>query len=145
MEGPSVSKSFLKDLRLMDKRLSVAWNGKNHVIRYQRPQGDAVNVYRINNEDGSYRAPNNHDLEILKGGDLCQEDMKTRLQKLALYSEKIQEKARADAADNIRHLTLDNRRQLTNAAIQLTNQGKANSTFRRITAKPSKNAVKVIP
>lgn len=132
MEGPSVSKSFMKDLRLMDKRLGITWNGRNHIITYQRPQGDAVSVYRIKNEDGSYKPPDARDLIVLRGGDLCGEDMKTRLQHAAAYSESIREKANRDAHDNIRAMTLDNRRQLANTVARIGNYSKGNSTFRRI-------------
>jgi len=69
------------------------------------------------------------------GGDLAREDMKSRLLKLSYASEKMREKAKADARDNIRHLTRDNRIQLANAAVQLTNQSKGNSQFRRVEQK----------
>jgi hypothetical protein len=145
MEGPSVSKSFMRDLKLMDKRLGIKFNGEHHVITYLRPQGDAVNVYRVKADNGGYRDPDTRDLIALRKGDLSAEGVKSRLQKLAAYSENIREKAKADAYDNVRAMTRDSRVQLANAAIQLTNQGKGNSAHRRIAPKPSKNVVKVIP
>jgi len=132
MEGPSVSRGFLKDLKLMDSRLGIRWNGEHHVITYRRPQGDAVNVYRVKAEDGGYRPPDARDLIALRGGDLSQEGMKTRLQKLSLYSERIREQAKKSAADNIRAMTLDNKNQLSKMAIQAANFSKGNATFRRI-------------
>ena len=132
--GPSVSRGFLKELKNLDPRLSVFWNGNHQVIRFQRPNGEAVNIYRVKAEDGGYREPDQRDLMAVAGGDLAREDMKSRLLKLSYASEKMREKAKADARDNIRHLTRDNRTQLANAAIQLTNQGKGNSAHRRIPA-----------
>jgi len=130
--GPSVSRGFLKDLKNLDPRLSVFWNGNHQVIRFQRPNGEAVNIYRVKAEDGGYREPGQRDLLAVAGGDLAKEDMKTRLLKLSYASEKMREKARADARDNIRYMTKDSKTQLANAAIQLTNQGKGNSAHRRI-------------
>lgn len=144
MQGPSISPSFMRDLKNMDSRLGIKWNGRTYVITYARAFGEPVNIHQVKDENGGFRYPDRRDLEFIKGGDLSSTDMKTRLQKLSAYSEAIREKARKDARENIRHMTLDNRRQLANAAIRLTNQGKGNSTFRRIDHKPSKNAVTVI-
>jgi len=130
--GPSVSRGFLKDLKNLDKRLDVKWNGANHIITFLRANGEAVNVYRVKTENGGYREPDQRDIMAVAGGDLAREDMKSRLLKLSYASEKMREKARADARDNIRYMTKDSKTQLANAAIQLTNQGKGNSAHRRI-------------
>lgn len=132
MDGPSVSRSFLKDLKLMDPRLGLKFNGNHFVVTYRRPIGDDVNIHRIKAEDGGFKYPDRRDLEFIKGGDLANTDMKTRLLKLSAYSENIRAKARKDAHDNIRHMTLDGKNQLAKAAVQLTNMGKGNATFRRI-------------
>lgn len=145
MLGPSVSKSFLKDLRLMDPKLGVFFNSEHFVITYARPFGAPANIYRVKSETGGFRQPDTRDLIALRKGDLCGEDMKTRLRKLAAYSEDLRAKATAAAKDNIKAMTRENRIQLANAAVQLTNQGKSNSAFRRIDHKPSKNVVRVIP
>jgi hypothetical protein len=135
MEGPSVSRGFLTDLRNLDPRLGVKWNGFRHIITFDRGWGEPVNIHQVKNEDGSYRPCDQRDIAFVAGGDLCKEDMKSRLRKLSMYSEKIREKARADARDNIKHMTADSRRQLANMVTRQTNQGKGNSTFRRIDLK----------
>ena len=132
MEAPSVSRSFLKDLKLMDSRLNLKFNSKHWVVTYDRPVGEPANIYRIKNDDGSYRPPDTRDLIHLKGGDLCNEDMQTRLRKLSLISERIKAKAKQDAYDNIRSMTLENKTQLANAAVRLTNQGKGRTGFRQV-------------
>jgi hypothetical protein len=133
--GPSVSKSFLRDLKLLDRRLGVKWNGSHHVIVFDRGYSDPVNIHRVKSENGGYREPDQRDILFVKSGDLTVEGMKQRLLKLSAYSENIRERAKKDAADNIRHMTLDGKRQLANAAVRLTNQGKGNSTFRRVDTK----------
>lgn len=135
MEGPAVSRGFLKDLKLMDSRLGIKFNGQHFVIVYTRPIGEPANIYRVKADDGGFRYPDTRDLIALRKGDLSNEDMQSRLRKLSAYSENLREKAKADAADNIRAMTKENRTQLTRAAIQATNQGKANATYRRIDPK----------
>ena len=135
MLGPSVSKSFLKDLKLMDPKLGVKFNGEHFVVVYERPVGEPANVYRVKAEDGGFRQPDSRDLIALRKGDLAAEDIQSRLRKLSYMSEAMREKAKKDAADNIRHMTLDNKRQLANAAVRLTNQGKGNAAFRRVPTK----------
>jgi hypothetical protein len=132
MIGPAVSPSFLKDLKLMDKNLGIFFNGNHFVITYRRPSGEPANIHRVKTEDGQFRYPDRRDLEFVKSGDLTSEGMESRLKKLASYSERIRERAKADAHDNIKAMTRDSRIQLANAAVRLTNQGKGNSSHRRV-------------
>jgi hypothetical protein len=105
-----------------------------------------VNIYRVRDDDGSFRQPDQRDLKIIKGGDLAEgEKPDIRLKKLAYMSEKMQEQMRRKAKENIRDMTKDDRRYLSQKIGQLTNQGKCNSAFRRVKTKPGKNTVKVIP
>jgi len=122
----------MKDLKLMDPRLGIFFNGEHFVVTYARPFREPANVYRVKGDDGGFRQPDARDLIALRGGDLSQEGMKTRLQKLSLYSERIREQAKKSAADNIRAMTLDNKNQLSKMAIQAANFSKGNATFRRI-------------
>ncbi len=135
MQGPAISPGFLKDLKSMDKKLGIRFNGEHFVFTYDRPVGEAANIYRVKADDGGFRYPDRRDLEAIAKGDLAREDMQSRLRKLSYASEKMREKAKADARDNVRHMTRENKIQLANAAIQLTNQGKGNCQFRRISPK----------
>lgn len=143
---PEPNPSFMKDLRNLDKRLGVKWNGEHFVVTYERGYGQPVNIYRVRDDDGSFRQPDQRDLKIIKGGDLGEgERLELRLKKLAYASEKMREEARKRAKEEIRAMTREDRRYLAQHMGQITNQGKCNSTFRRIKVKPSKNTVRVIP
>jgi hypothetical protein len=142
---PAVEPSFLRDLKNKDRRLGVKFNGNNFVITYERGHGEPVNIHRVTAENGGFRQPDKRDLQIIAGGDLASGDsMKERINKLSYASEKIQERMKAKARDDIRHMTLENKNQLIKAVVQKTNQGKGNSTFRRIAPKRSKNTVAAI-
>lgn len=131
---PEPDRSFVKDLKNLDRRLGVKFNGEHFVVTYDRGHGEPVNVHRINNDDGSFRQPNKIDLKILKGGDLegSNEPMKNRLSKLAYASELMRRKAREKAREEIRAMTLDNKNQLRRWIAQRANAGKCNSEFRRV-------------
>jgi hypothetical protein len=127
---PSVERSFLKDLKNMDPRLGVKFNGKHFVLTYKRPVGNPVNIYRVKAEDGSFRQPDKRDLMVLKAGDLAEGDsMDVRLKKSAYASELIRQNEERRVHEEIRAMTLDGRRQLVNA---FKGESKGNATFRRI-------------
>lgn len=145
---PECNRSFVKDLQNLDRRLGVKWNPDiaNFVVTYERGYGQPVNIYRVKADDGGYRQPDQRDLKVIKGGDLAEGDkMENRLKKLAYMSEKMQEAQRRKSREEIRAMTREDRRYLSQKIGQLTNVGKCNSAFRRIKTKPSKNTVKVIP
>jgi hypothetical protein len=145
---PEVDRSFLKDLKSLDKRLSVKWNDnvRNFIVQYERGYGEPVNIYRVRNEDGSFRQPDQRDMKHIKGGDLGEGDnMKARLKKYAYQSEKIREDQKRKSHDTIRDMTKDDRRYLSNRISRLTNTGKGVTGFRQVAPKKSKNTVRVIP
>jgi hypothetical protein len=141
MNMPEVDRSFMKDLKSLDKRLSVVFNGQNFVVRYDRGYGQPVNIFRIKGRDDGFRQPDRRDLEVIKGGDLETEKMETRLKKSAYAAECLRRETARKASENIRHMTLDDKNQLQKAFIQKTNASKGNAAFRRIDHKPSKNVV----
>lgn len=129
---PEVDRSFKRDLRLMDKRLSTKFNGEHFVITYDRGYGQPVNIYRVKADDGSFRQPDKRDLKIIKGGDLAEGDSQdVRLRKAAYISERIREEEKRKAHEEIRAMTRDGKNQLKKAFIQ-AGGGKGNSAFRRI-------------
>jgi len=139
---PEPDRSFMRDLRNLDRRLGVKFNGQNFVVTYDRGYGEPVNIHRIKADGGGFRQPDKRDLGIIKGGDLEEGDkMETRLNKLAYASEVMRRTAREKAAEEIRAMTADNKNQLAKAVMQATNMGKGNSAFRRIPYKPSKNVI----
>jgi hypothetical protein len=142
---PEVDRSFLRDLKNLDRRLDTKWNGQHFVVTYERGYGEPVNIFRIKGADGGFRQPDRRDLAVIKGGDLAEGDsMETRLRKSAYRAEQIRLEERRKAKELIRDCTKDDYRQLSKALTQLTNTSKGNATFRRIDHKPSKNTVKVV-
>lgn len=137
-------RSFMRDLKLIDRRLGCKFNGSRFVVTYDRGYGEPVNIALVKRDDGGFRQPDRRDLEFIKQGDLAQGDtMDSRLRKMAYTSELIRRKAREKSRENIRDMTKDDKIYLDQKFRQLTNQGKANSAFRRIDPKPSKNNVTV--
>lgn len=143
---PEVDRSFKRDLKLLDPRLGTKWNGEHWIITYSRPYGEPVNIYCVKADDGGYRQADKRDLAVIKSGDLAEgESMEMRLKKRAYASELMRREARRKATENIRDMTKDDRIYLGQKLRQLTNEGKANSAFRRVAPKPGKNTVRVIP
>jgi hypothetical protein len=139
---PSIDRSFMKDLKSLDRKLSAKFNGEHVVITYDRGHGEPVNILRIRGEDGGFKQPDRRDLMIIKGGDLAEgPKMDTRLREAAYRSERQQEDAKRKAAAEIRAMTLDGKNQLVKAYTQKFNLSKGNATFRRIAHKPGKNTV----
>jgi hypothetical protein len=120
-------------------------NVGNFVVTYERGYGDPVNIYRVRDDSGGFRQPDQRDLKIIKGGDLNDgAKMETRLKEFAYQSEKIREDQKRKTHDNIRNMTRDDRRYLTQRIAKLTNTGKGVTAFRQVTPKRSKNTVRVI-
>ncbi len=138
---PECDRSFLRDLKSLDKRLSVKFNGQHMVVTYERGYGEPVNILRVRGEDGGFRQPDRRDLAIIKGGDLEDEKMETRLRKAAYKAEQLRLADRRKAKEMIRDRTKDDRNQLAKAFNRLTNTSKGNAAFRRIDHKPGKNVV----
>ncbi len=132
---PEPDRSFLRDLKTLDRRLGCKFNGSNFVVTYERGHGEPANVHLVKGDGGGFRQPDRRDIEALRKGDLENFSMKEHLNKMAYAYTKIQEQMRARAKDDIRHMTRDNRRQLQNAILRKANERKANSTFRRVELK----------
>jgi hypothetical protein len=142
---PEIDRGFLKDLKTLDKRLSVKFNGDHFIVCFDRGYSEPVNVYRVKADDGGFRQPDRRDLEIIKGGDLNNGDrMEVRLKKIAYASEKIRRQMREKARNEIRDMTKDNRLQLKRWIGDRANSSKSNAEFRRIPHKPSKRVVRTI-
>lgn len=122
----------MKSLKTMDKRLDVKFNDRNFVVTYARPYGEPVNVHLVRTADGGFRQPDQRDLSFIKSGDLENDRLKDKLERIARHSEEIREKSRKNSREEVRAMTRDNREQLKKAVLQKANERKANSAFRRI-------------
>ena len=144
--GPTVNRSFLKELHSLDKRLGIKWNGEHFVVTYDRGWGEPVNIYRVKDDDGGFRQPNQLDLKTIWQGDLSRGTKpEQRVAELAYNSYKMREKVREKARDEIKAMTRDNKRYLSQKVTQMVNYGKGNSSVRRIAPKPGKNVVMTVP
>lgn len=142
MIAPSPSRSFMKDLRSMDRRLSLKFNGNHFIICYDRGFGEPVNVLRIQTDDGNFRQPTSRDLEVLRGGDLASgESMDLRLKKLAYACYEMREQTKRKHRENIRDWTKDDKNYLMNKIGRVAGQGKPRPAYRPIPHKPGKNVV----
>jgi hypothetical protein len=134
-------RSFMRDLKNMDRRLGCKFNGQNLVITYDRGYGEPVNVLLIKRDDGGFRHGTSRDLEVLRGGDLASgESMDLRLKKLAYASYEIRETLKRKHRENIRNMTKDDKNYMMNKIGRLTGQGKPRPAYRQVAYKP-KNAV----
>jgi len=127
----------MQDLKALDSRLGCRYETSHghFVVDYKRAQGQPVPIFMVKGDKDEFRQPDKRDLDFLKSGDLTKEDMETKIQKSALYMEKVREKSRKDAADNIRGATKDGKIQLANTMSRIAGGGKGNSAFRRIKTK----------
>ena len=139
----SPDRSFVRELRNIDRRLGVKWNGLHFVITYNRGYGEPVNILQIKAENGAFRQPDQRDLIRLREGDLASgETMDARLRRLSYISEQARDRLREKTRTDIRDMTKDNKNQLQRAFREVANTGgKANSAFRRITPKPKTQTI----
>lgn len=141
---PTPDRSFMRDLKLKDKRLGLKWNGSHFVITYDRGYGEPVNISCVKDDTGGFRQPDRRDLEFLYSGDMERTRPQDHLAKVAQYMDAVRKKDKEKAKDLIRHMTRDGKRQLIRAIGQLYNVGKFNSAFRRVPHRPGKNVVRVV-
>jgi len=129
---------FMKDIKRLDPKLGCKYEPSHghFVVTYDRAVGGPVPICMVKGKDGGFRQPDKRDLDFIKSGDRNVVDVETRLRKSAEYMEKVREKDRKNAKDNIRDMTKDGKIQLANKFSQLAGGGKGNSAFRRIEPKP---------
>lgn len=140
---PEVDRSFKRDLKTLDRRLDAKFNGEHFVITYDRGYGEPVNIFRVKGADDGFRQPDKRDLAVIKGGDLEDEKMETRLRRSAYAAECQRREELRKSREAIRDMTKDDKIQLQNAVLKKKNLSKANSTFRRITPKSKNTAATV--
>ncbi len=132
---PALEGSFLKDLKNMDRRLGVKFNGKHFIVVYERPYGEPANIHCVRTADGDFRQPDQRDLCFIKSGDLENDRLKERLDKLARYCEEERTKTRKKDKEEIKAMTRDSKNQLKNAFAKANNLGKAKHVFRQVEPK----------
>lgn len=130
----NVDRSFMKDLKALDKKLDCFFNPEDEVfvITYKRATGDPVPIAKCagREPDGSFRQPDQRDIGFVHSGDRSRVSLDQHLNQVAEYMASFREKKRKDAKENIRNMTKDDKIQLKNAAARVADGGKHNSDFR---------------
>lgn len=131
------SRHFMQRLKVLDPKLDCEFNrnSERFVITFKRVTGPPVILFPCLTEDGGFRFPDQRDFDVLGESDCERVSMRERLNESSKYMQDYRDKKTADAKDNIRHMTLDNKRQLKKAMGALIG-GKNNSSFRRVEHKP---------
>ena len=130
----SPDRAFMRKLKALDKRLGCKFNGEHFVITYQRATGEPVNIWKVVDNDGTYRQPDRRDLECIQMSDIEKESPRDKFNRTTAYMAKTREDQKRRAKEEIRDRTKDDRRQLMQGFSKLYGGGKGNSAFRRISA-----------
>lgn len=128
-------KSFMKDLKLLDRRLDCFFNSEDEifVITFQRPFGDPVPIAKCAGRDpqsGEFRRPDRRDIEFVASGDLSRKKLTDKLAETAYYMEQHRAMRRKKTREDVRLRTIDERRTLMPRFERAYGHGKANATFR---------------
>lgn len=130
MDGPTPDRSFMTDLKRLDKALGIKWNGKHFVITYTVPTG-TVNIWRVVAGDGGFRQPDHRDIEILQQANIERESPKEKEQRVRQYMDAIRDQDRRHSREMFRDMTKDGATGLMQRLGRLAG-GKCNSAYRRI-------------
>lgn len=132
------SRYFMKQLKQLDPKLDCYYNknAERFIITYQRATGEPVPILQVKTEDYKFRFPDKRDIDKLCEGDCLRVSMKERLDRASRYMTEYREKKRAEAKENIRLMTVDDRKILRRAVGRLHNPKFDSSMFRKIIHKP---------
>ena len=131
MDAPIPERSFVDQIKRMDKALGIKFNGEHFVITYQVPNGPCVSIWKVAGADGGFRQPDRRDIEILQQSNIEKETPDEKQFRVRRYMEAERERDRKRAREMIRDRTKDDKIQLANAFAKVAG-GKHNSSFRRI-------------
>jgi len=130
-------RTFMKKLKALDKRLGIHFSNEQgkFVVTYARGYG-TVNLFTVKTPEGGFREPDDRDIDVLNKGDMKNDTVKDKMDRVCRHMEDHGAKQKKDNKDNLRGLTKDNRNQLMKVFARAAGSGKNNSAFRRITVKP---------
>jgi hypothetical protein len=138
--------SFMRQLKMIDKRLGCKFNGDHFVITFQTEKYGVVNIWKVASETGGFRQPDRRELEIIRESDLERLGPKERWNLVLAHMEGTKERRNKSIRDEMRDRTKDGKIQLMRAfANMIGGAGKNNATFRRINVKPKSKGMITIP
>lgn len=133
---PNVDTKFLGDLKRYDRKLNVIFSreAERFVIVRERAWGPPFQLFLVENEDGSFRQPDNRDIFVLAISDLWKnrQEANDRIRDGENAMQAYQEKEERDQRDEFRAIARDNKIQLKNTYRKASNQGSKAPEFRRI-------------
>jgi len=129
---------FMKQLKDLDPRLGCHYNSDIHrfVIAYERLSTDEPVPIIVVSKDEGFRYPDRREINILHESDQQRVSMKEQLERSAKYMEDYRNRARIASRENLRLMTIDDRRQLRRAVGKLHGPKVDASMFRKIIHKP---------
>lgn len=134
----SPSRYFMKQLKDLDPKLGCFYNKNIHkfIITFQRVTGEPVPIMQVKTEDDGFRFPDNRDIIKLHESDTQRVPMHERLNIVSKYMYDYREKKRAESKENLRLMTIDDKKQLRKAVGRLHSPKFDSSIFRKIKNKP---------
>lgn len=136
MIAPSVDRGFLKNLKTLDKRLGVKFNGSHFVITYNRGYGEPVNLCCVKTDSGDFRQPDMREIKLLHEGDMATKNARLELERRAYELQRSNENQERKTKEFIRDRTKDDKIQLMDVFQRRTGIGKKKAAFRPIAYKP---------
>lgn len=129
----SPSRYFMKQLKDLDPKLGCFYNQniEKFIITFQRATGEPVPIMQVKAEDEGFRFPDNRDILMLKEADCTRVSMHDRLNIASKYMEDYRNKKRAESKENLRLMTIDDRKQLRKAVGRLHSPKYDSSVFRK--------------
>lgn len=132
--------AFMNKLKEIDRKLGCKFNPhiERFVITYERPVGEPISIWTIKQADGSFRHPDQRDIDILLKYDQKRINLDERFTKNAKKMEEAKIIARKKRADNFRDMTKDDKIQLSRAFSRVDQGGSkaGKGYFKSIKNKP---------
>jgi hypothetical protein len=136
IEDVRPDRSFMRQLKMIDKRLGCKFNGQHFVITFHTEKYGTVNIWKVVSEKGEeFRQPDRRELEIIRESDLERLGPKERFNLVLAHMEKTKHRRDRLIKEEMRDRTKDGKIQLMRVFANAVGAGKNNATFRRITPK----------
>ena len=132
MEDIRPDRGFMGQLRLLDKRLGIKFNGSHFVLTFTTQRHGEVSMWTVVDERGGGRQPDQRELEMLRESDMERLGPEQRWNLTQAYMAKFQEDRKREVREELRNRTKDDKIQLAKAFARVVGNSKGNSAFRRI-------------
>jgi len=129
---------FMKQLKDLDPKLGCEFNHNTQRfnITYKRATGLPVPIVQVKTEDEKFRRPDQREIKLLCESDTHRVSMNERLNKASKYMSDYREQKEREARENLRLMTIDDKRQLRRAFGRLHGPKYDGSIFNKATPKP---------